>query len=144
MGNKPILCLDFDGVIHSYTSGWKGADVISDPPVDGFFEWAIEARKHFLLAIYSSRTSHAGGVDAMRIWLDRHTRAWFNEHPEAGKRMKEDGHGPLGFVFPKEKPAAFLTIDDRAICFDGTWPDPQELLAFEPWNKRTQKAADNA
>lgn len=29
---KPILCLDFDGVIHSYASGWKGADVIPDPP----------------------------------------------------------------------------------------------------------------
>ena len=29
---KPILCLDFDGVVHSYTSGWKGADVIPDPP----------------------------------------------------------------------------------------------------------------
>ena len=28
---KPILCLDFDGVIHSYISGWKGADVIPDP-----------------------------------------------------------------------------------------------------------------
>ena len=27
---KPILCLDFDGVIHRYDSGWKGADVIPD------------------------------------------------------------------------------------------------------------------
>ena len=29
---KPILCLDFDGVLHTYSSGWKGADVIPDPP----------------------------------------------------------------------------------------------------------------
>jgi hypothetical protein len=28
MMGKPILCLDFDGVLHSYSSGWKGADVI--------------------------------------------------------------------------------------------------------------------
>ena len=32
---KPIVVLDFDGVIHSYKSGWKGADVIPDEPVPG-------------------------------------------------------------------------------------------------------------
>lgn len=28
---KPILAVDFDGTLHSYTSGWKGADVVADP-----------------------------------------------------------------------------------------------------------------
>ncbi len=29
---KQTVVFDFDGVIHSYTSGWKGATVIPDPP----------------------------------------------------------------------------------------------------------------
>jgi len=37
--SKPILLIDFDGVIHSYTSGWQGAGVISDPPVEGAFDF---------------------------------------------------------------------------------------------------------
>jgi hypothetical protein len=38
--------------------------------------------------------------------------------------------------FPVKKPAAFLTIDDRAICFNGTFPTSAEMMAFKPWYKR--------
>ena len=34
----PTVSFDFDGVIHSYRSGWKGAAVILDPPVEGIKE----------------------------------------------------------------------------------------------------------
>lgn len=37
--------------------------------------------------------------------------------------------------FPTKKPAAFLTIDDRAVCFKGVFPKPESLLDFKPWNK---------
>lgn len=38
---KKTVVFDFDGVIHSYASGWKGVDHISDPRVKGMKE-AIE------------------------------------------------------------------------------------------------------
>lgn len=59
---KPILCLDFDGVIHSYTSGWKGADVIPDPVVPGFFEKAEEYAQHFKLVIFSFMAENTDGI----------------------------------------------------------------------------------
>lgn len=116
------MLVDFDGVIHSYESGWQGADVINDVPVEGAFDFLNSALDHFDVQVYSARSSLEGGLWAMKRWFKRH-------------HWKVDQAGePLGLVFPEQKPAAFLTIDDRCFCFQGIWPDPEALTRFRPWN----------
>ena len=125
---KPILCLDFDGVIHSYTSGWKGADVIPDPPVEGAIAFMLGALEHFNVVIFSSRSNQRGGLKAMQAWLRGHAGATWYESPA--------GPGLEDVKFVNEKPPALVTLDDRAITFDGTWPAIDTLKEFKPWNKR--------
>ena len=120
---RPILCLDFDGVLHLYSSGWQGADIVADGPVPGAMAFLVEAVKHFEVHIYSSRSKSNGGRNAMRHAIHRWTFA------EGLPNIMPD------LSFSHEKPAAFLTIDDRAVCFTGTFPDPSSLLAFKPWNR---------
>jgi hypothetical protein len=134
---KPILCLDFDGVIHSYTSGWQGACVISDPYVPGFFSWAIKAVQHFKLVVYSSRSKEPGAIKAMQEWLGTQTI-----NAVLAGEVSNGFEWPILFdnlEFTHEKPKAFLTIDDRAVCFQGDWDswryDPEHLIHFKPWNK---------
>jgi hypothetical protein len=120
--NLKKLCIDFDGVIHSYTSGWKGNAQIVDPPVDGAIEWLLMLcqSEEYEVYIYSSRSKEKQGVVAMRAWL------------------LNNGFDPTWIdtiEFPTQKPAAYLTIDDRAICFRGTFPSILELDNFKPWNK---------
>lgn len=120
---RPTICVDFDGVIHSYTTQWSGPAEISDGPVPGAIAWLEE-----LLAsdsgpvpvIYSSRSKDSLGVRAMQSWFALHG-------------LSQDAMDKL--EFPTQKPAAYLTIDDRAICFDGSFPSADEMLAFKPWNK---------
>ena len=126
--NKPILCLDFDGVIHSYSSGWKGADVIPDPPVEGAIAFMLEALKHFEVYIFSSRSHQSGGIAAMEKWLYENAGQCWYESP--------DGPGLESVRFASSKPSAIVSIDDRAIRFTGEWPSMEELKTFKPWNKR--------
>jgi len=117
---KPILCLDFDGVIHSYTSGWKGVSNIPDHPVPGAIEFIEEACKHFTVAIVSSRSSDYKGLTAMRAWLS---------HKLPDKVFDQ-------LEWPTNKPPAFVTIDDRAITFTGEWPSIKSLKEFKPWYQK--------
>lgn len=113
---KPILSLDFDGVIHWYRHGWKGLTVIDDEPVPGAKEFIEKAQNHFEIVIFSSRSSSKAGIEAMQAWMKK--------------------YGFPKVTFAKDKPKAFLTIDDRAIQFKGDWVEPEELLNFKPWNKK--------
>lgn len=132
---NPIICVDFDGVIHSYASGWKGADVIPDEPVPGAIDWLIA---HLPVpdalgmapeyvgpepVIYSARSSQRGGIKAMKAWLVKHgvSEWYFRDNI---------------LKFPETKPPAFLTLDDRCICFDGRFPTSAEMLAFTSWQKK--------
>ena len=125
---KPILCLDFDGVIHSYTSGWKGADVIPDEPVEGAIGFLIEAVQTFDVCIFSSRSNQKGGISAMKKWLKEHSGNCWYESP--------CGAGIEDVRFVTEKPPAMVSIDDRCITFTGEWPSVESLLMFKPWNKK--------
>lgn len=135
--SKPILCLDFDGVLHSYSSGWKGADVIPDPPTDGAMRFIWDAADHFTIAIFSSRSRQTGGHHAMLRWLEKH----FREHWASDRTRCDDILAEI--QWPMEKPPAMVTIDDRALTFTGNWADfdMDTLKAFQPWNKRPQLGA---
>jgi hypothetical protein len=137
---KPILCVDFDGVIHSYTTPWINEHTIPDPPVPGALLWLHDCTEFFRVVIYSSRSRTAEGRQAMLNWMIDHcSRQFPKDHPMLGSRDKDR---MLPIEFAHEKPAAFLTIDDRALLFDGEFSHyrPEVLRGFKPWNKWAKPA----
>lgn len=134
---KPILCLDFDGVLHSYTSGWKGAAVIPDPPVAKMVPFLAKAIAEFDVQIFSSRSGQEGGIEAMKAWLSKHVMEHFDCVFAGAPRDFDQANAVLTAIsFPTEKPPAMVTIDDRAIQFNGQWPSIAWLKAFQPWYKQ--------
>ncbi len=127
---KPILCLDFDGVIHSYRSGWTGADNVADLPVAGSMDFICQALQKFDVQIYSSRSGQEGGIWAMQQWLTHHMQVFLDCDEAVANEI-----ACFKVKWPTEKPPAMVTIDDRAITFTGTWPAIRDLEAFKPWNK---------
>jgi hypothetical protein len=121
---RHTICVDFDGVLHSYTSPWKGATVIPDAPVASAIEWLTHIHDDYDVAIFSTRAREAGGISAMRQWLLDHG---------LDEAILER------ISFPREKPLARVYIDDRAWKFEGTFPTADEIESFEPWNKRSKR-----
>lgn len=118
------LAVDFDGVIHPNTSttpdtfAWEH---IPDPPQDGAAEFLRRALERFdEVVIFTTRASDPKGHQAIREWFCRYD---------------------MGFVVERcaithTKPAAQVYLDDRAVQFNGRWPDLNTLVQFKPWNRR--------
>ena len=120
--NKLLVLVDFDGVLHSYTGDWQGAHSVRQSPVRGAMLW-LEAMlwdERFEIQVFSARNCQEGGIGAMRRWLR-----------ENGLTAAE----VAAIGFPLEKPAAHMLIDDRAFCFRGLFPTPDEVADFRPWWK---------
>ena len=114
------ISIDFDGVIHSYSSLWRGPSIIPDPPVPGAIEFIKKASKRFKIVIHSTRATQESGVNAIKNWLE------------------ENGidHKLLGILVVSHKTKAVVYIDDRAWRFEGSFPSLEEIDNFKPWNKK--------
>ncbi len=157
---KPVLCLDFDGVIHGYDSGWKGPRCIPDEPVPGALEAIVGyVQAGFDVQIFSSRSRYWFARWAMKQWLKRHYHAmgasgsttkgyasipdnfrhWIAEMAFADPWDYELDYAIRRLLrrikFPTEKPPAMVTIDDRGFRFEGVFPSPESLREMRPWNK---------
>jgi len=129
-GHKSI-CVDFDGVLNSYKSGWKGASVIPDEPVPGAFKWLYDLISNgFTVYIYSSRSNQSGGIEGMKRWFKK----WDEEYRESKKDApKTELLSRLNF--PKNKPPASVYVDDNGLRFSGRFPSIEKLSSLKSWVK---------
>jgi len=133
---KKTVCLDFDGVINPYSKGWQQGVLYEKNVVPGFFEWAdkMMTSDDIHLVIYSSRSKDSVMVMQMREWLQECFNQWRWQTTKTPNWTIND------IEFAHEKPPAWLTIDDRAVQFQGTWDDPalslESIANFKSWNQR--------
>jgi hypothetical protein len=103
---KPTICLDFDGVLNTYT-GWRGEEELFQPaPGVAAFLGALAA--DYELVIHSTRDP----VLIMR-WLVQHGLNEFIRRVDA------------------VKPKAIAYVDDRAIRHEGDFEHTLELIRQE-------------
>jgi hypothetical protein len=122
MSARQTVAVDVDGVIHSYTSGWQGAEDLPDPPVPGAIEWLNGIVEHYHVAVCSTRAATEDGRAAIWGYLKRHG---------AGTRLLVDVDIEAG------KPPALVYVDDRGWRFDGSnFPTADEIANALPWWKR--------
>lgn len=98
------VAVDFDGVIHTYQSGWTGYTP-TDGPEEGAREFIAELQAQgYRVVIMSSRAHTSEGIQAIRGWLEQY------------------GFPELDVTH--EKVMAVAYVDDRAVPYvtgSGAW-----------------------
>lgn len=105
---KPVICLDFDGVLNNY-SGYDGENLGTPRP--GAKEFLEELNKNYRVVVLSARRYS-------------HIIKWLNDY------------GLWEYVadVTSFKPPALAYIDDRGISFNGDYQEILEQLKdFKPY-----------
>jgi len=118
---KPVLSVDFDGVLHRYSKGLHDGSIY-DSPTPGAQEFIRKAQEHFFVMIFTARARNPEMKAEIIEWLDEHG---FPEVPVTSTK------------YP-----SFLWLDDRCERFTGAFPDPESLLKFQPWNRHDTEATE--
>ncbi len=114
--NRPTIVFDFDGVIHSYNSGWKGVDVIPDPPVEGIADVMQKLLDNgYDVMILSTRCEIKEARLAMEKWLKQYNI-------------------PYTQIIAHKVPA-LVYVDDRGLKFDGNHVERlfDSIVNFKTW-----------
>jgi len=132
---KPNILIDFDGVIHAYTTPWTDSATVSDGPVPGALRALVVYAQTYQVNIFSTRSGDPEGVEAMQKALCR----WYTEYEDFSEETAR------AFVyetlhFPMTKVPAVLTIDDNAYRFNGRWPSSWVIGNMPSWYKANHKA----
>jgi hypothetical protein len=116
---------DFDGVFHSYKSGWTGP-VPEDEPVEGAVEFTHWARERDLLLEIFTRRVHPSHRDREEALAGIYR---YLEHYDFAK----------GLIVTAEKPNALTYWDDRAFRFQGDFEEVKRIISdpslILPWTK---------
>lgn len=115
------IAVDFDGVIHSYTTSWTTSEQIPDPPVPGALDFIREALLEFNVVIFSVRADSNQSRKAIRNWF-----LWNGMEQELLDKI----------IITDQKPKAIIYLDDRGWRFDGVFPTVREIREFKPWNRK--------
>lgn len=120
------IAIDFDGVIHKYSGGWKDGSIY-DKPIEG----AFEAIRKFMDEGYSVFIFSTRSPWQIRFWL--YEQLFCRDFPD-GMLMTRYGfttqiipfwkkfwNKPNVLGITKRKLPAVAYIDDRAVKFNGDW-----------------------
>lgn len=125
------ITLDFDGVVHLYTSPWAGPDVVTDGVVPGAIE-AIKAYQDagYFVSIYSTRSHSYGGIAAMRQAM----YGWIIDHFAGDTTTANRVYTEL--EWPTELLPSALYVNDNGFRFEGEFPTLEYLKDVKSWAKR--------
>lgn len=115
--DKKTIAVDFDGVIHKYSDGWR-TGTIYDEPISGVKASIITLAKKYNIVIFSRRTTEQGSR-RIAIWLNKHNIPYSE--------------------ITGEKPRAKWYIDDQAIHFDNWKQTLKELNRLDKEYEKNKK-----